>query len=112
MTTFPVAAMPREIQARLVQDGFQAYYVGGCVRDWLRGVPCADVDIATNAGLDDITRLFPRAKVVGEAFPSRSLTASRLQLSGRTGRILIIGTRIMCGWWPRLTRTCRAGISR
>ncbi len=68
MTTFPVAAMPREIQARLVQAGFQAYYVGGCVRDWLRGVPCADVDIATNAGLADITRLFPRAKVVGEAF--------------------------------------------
>jgi putative nucleotidyltransferase with HDIG domain len=68
MIAFPVAAVPREIQARLVQAGFQAYYVGGCVRDWLRGVPCADVDIATNAGLDDIARLFPRAKVVGEAF--------------------------------------------
>ncbi len=68
MTTFPVAALPREIQARLVQAGFQAYYVGGCVRDWLRGVPCADVDIATNAGLEDITRLFPHAKIVGEAF--------------------------------------------
>ncbi len=68
MIAFPVAAVPREIQARLVQAGFQAYYVGGCVRDWLRGVPCADVDIATNAGLDDIARLFPRANVVGEAF--------------------------------------------
>jgi tRNA nucleotidyltransferase/poly(A) polymerase len=29
--------------------GHKAYLVGGCVRDFLLGVPCEDVDIATDA---------------------------------------------------------------
>ncbi len=33
----------------LTNQGFEAYFVGGAVRDRLRGVPAHDIDIATNA---------------------------------------------------------------
>ncbi|UFJ42749.1 CCA tRNA nucleotidyltransferase [Brevibacillus humidisoli] len=44
---------------RLEQNGFEAYFVGGCVRDWLLGRSVHDIDICTNALPDDVMRLFP-----------------------------------------------------
>jgi len=38
--------------------GFQAFFVGGCVRDLLLGRPVNDLDIATSATPDEIERLF------------------------------------------------------
>jgi tRNA nucleotidyltransferase (CCA-adding enzyme) len=52
----------------LMSHGFDAYYVGGCVRDKLLGIHSKDIDIATNATLDQIKQVFPHARVVGEAF--------------------------------------------
>lgn len=43
----------------LEQNGFEAYYVGGCVRDWLLNRPVHDIDICTNAHPGDVIRLFP-----------------------------------------------------
>jgi len=57
-----------KILFKLIDSGFEAYYVGGCVRDKLRGVKSVDVDIATNAKLKKIKELFPKARIVGEAF--------------------------------------------
>jgi len=59
---------PKQILLKLANAGFDAFYVGGCVRDKLRGVKYVDVDIATKAKLADIKNLFPQAKIVGEAF--------------------------------------------
>ncbi len=39
----------REAMSALTGAGFEAFAVGGCVRDALLGVDCNDVDIATNA---------------------------------------------------------------
>lgn len=44
----------------LERGGFEAYLVGGCVRDLLSGRTPADWDVATSAEPADITRLFPR----------------------------------------------------
>src|SRR5262245_489684 len=52
----PVLAVCR----RLGEAGFQAYVVGGCVRDALRGVPCKDWDVATSADPEIVQRLFRR----------------------------------------------------
>jgi len=52
----------------LAAKGFDVYYVGGCVRDKLLGIHSDDIDIATNATLDQIKQVFPRARIVGEAF--------------------------------------------
>ncbi|MBE6637980.1 MAG: CCA tRNA nucleotidyltransferase [Ruminococcaceae bacterium] len=47
------------IPIRLLKEaGFQAYYVGGCVRDRLMNRPFSDVDITTNALPDEIQRVF------------------------------------------------------
>ena len=46
------------ILTRLRQAGFQAYAVGGCVRDILRGVAPHDWDVCTSARPDEIERVF------------------------------------------------------
>ncbi len=42
----------------LEQDGFDAYAVGGCVRDSLLGITPHDYDLCTNATPEDTARLF------------------------------------------------------
>lgn len=49
----------------LLEHGFQAFYVGGCVRDELMGRPVHDMDIATSAKPDDVIRLFERTVPTG-----------------------------------------------
>ena len=49
--------------------GFQAYLVGGCVRDALCGVAPKDFDIATDAPLETVSNLFRRSRIVGRRFP-------------------------------------------
>lgn len=51
---------PKYILATLEKNGFEAYIVGGCVRDQLLGKKVSDFDITTNAKPDDIKSLFKR----------------------------------------------------
>jgi poly(A) polymerase len=53
---------------RLERAGFQAYLVGGCVRDLLVGVPPKDFDIATSARPEDVRGLFRNCRVIGRRF--------------------------------------------
>lgn len=54
---------------RTLRDaGHEAYFVGGCVRDQLRGVDPKDYDVATSAHPEIISQLFPRTVPVGAAF--------------------------------------------
>ena len=46
----------REVAAKLVQTGHEAYLVGGCVRDLLLGRPPKDWDIATGARPEEIQK--------------------------------------------------------
>ena len=50
-------------------NGFQAYLVGGCVRDALCGVKPKDFDVATDAPLETVSKLFRRSRIVGRRFP-------------------------------------------
>ena len=53
--------IPKEIQfiiENLKNKGFEAYMVGGCVRDFLRNENPQDWDITTNAKPEDIQRIF------------------------------------------------------
>lgn len=52
------AAIP--ILQRIEEAGFEAYFVGGCVRDALLGLPIHDVDIASSAYPEEIKRIFKR----------------------------------------------------
>jgi tRNA nucleotidyltransferase/poly(A) polymerase len=57
-----------EIVLRLQDAGFKAFWVGGCVRDFLLGREPDDYDIATLALPDQIEKLFPRTIPVGRKF--------------------------------------------
>ena len=52
----------------LRQRGFQAYLVGGCVRDLLLGREPNDYDVATNATSDQVMGIFPETYAVGAQF--------------------------------------------
>ena len=54
--------IPKEIEQTtktLEKGGFEAYLVGGCVRDLIRGEEPKDWDITTNATPEEIIALFP-----------------------------------------------------
>jgi tRNA nucleotidyltransferase (CCA-adding enzyme) len=56
--------IPKEVKfttETLKKAGFEAFIVGGCVRDFLRGIEPEDWDIATNAKPEEIQKLFPRS---------------------------------------------------
>src|SRR5437868_7356305 len=62
--TVPHIKVPADVErvvARLVAAGYEAYVVGGCVRDALRGVDPHDWDIATNATPEEIQKVFRRS---------------------------------------------------
>jgi len=48
--------------------GHETYFVGGCVRDELRGVTPQDYDLATSARPDEVEALFPKTFEVGKRF--------------------------------------------
>lgn len=50
---------------RLKENGFEAYFVGGCVRDYLLEEEVNDIDITTNAKPKDIMKLFNRTVPTG-----------------------------------------------
>ncbi len=53
---------------RLKEAGFQAFLVGGCVRDLMLGLEPKDFDVATNAQPEDVRRLFRNCRLVGRRF--------------------------------------------
>jgi poly(A) polymerase len=56
------------IVTTLRQRGFQAYLVGGCVRDFLLGREPKDYDVATNATPAQVMDIFPETYAVGAQF--------------------------------------------
>lgn len=62
------AVSARSIVDRLKASGFQAFFVGGCVRDLLLGHTPHDFDIATSARPEEILALYPKAGLVGAHF--------------------------------------------
>lgn len=57
-----------KIMERLRKSGFDAYLVGGCVRDILLGKKVKDFDVVTNARPGQIKRMFKRCFIVGKRF--------------------------------------------
>ena len=52
------------ILAELEKHGFEAYMVGGCVRDDIMGRTCHDTDITTNALPEEIIDVFEGYKII------------------------------------------------
>lgn len=52
----------------LKEAGFEAYLVGGCVRDLLLGYEPKDFDITTDATPEQVHQLFRRSRLIGRRF--------------------------------------------
>ena len=75
----------------LNKSGLEAYIVGGCTRDFLRGKSPADWDLATNATPEQTQRVFDDLKVktfyennfgtVGAAFPKKDGTFEIIEIT-------------------------------
>lgn len=63
-----ISSSALQIVERLDEAGFQAYLVGGCVRDLLVGGRPKDFDIATSATPEEVRALFRRAHIIGRRF--------------------------------------------
>ena len=53
---------------RLREAGFQAFLVGGCVRDLMLGLAPKDFDVATDALPEQVKRLFRNCRLIGRRF--------------------------------------------
>ncbi|MGZ3183390.1 MAG: polynucleotide adenylyltransferase PcnB [Telluria sp.] len=63
-----VSSNALRVTQTLQDAGFQAFVVGGAVRDLLLGVKPKDFDIATDATPEEVKRLFRRAFIIGRRF--------------------------------------------
>ena len=56
------------VLSRLQRSGYEAYLVGGCVRDLLLGRKPKDFDVATAAHPRQVKRLFKNGRIIGRRF--------------------------------------------
>ncbi len=57
-----------KVMARLRDQGFQAFLVGGAVRDLLMGGHPKDFDVATDATPEEVHSLFRNSRIIGRRF--------------------------------------------
>lgn len=63
MTNHFIVARP--VLEKIEQAGFQAYFVGGCVRDYLLNKRISDIDIASSAYPEEIKSIFSHTIDIG-----------------------------------------------
>jgi poly(A) polymerase len=63
-----IAPNALKVMYRLKDAGFQAFLVGGSVRDLLLGLQPKDFDVATNALPDEVRGLFRNCRLIGRRF--------------------------------------------
>ena len=60
--------IPKKVEAimrSLLDNGYEAYIIGGAVRDYIMGIKPNDWDVFTNATGDEILSIFPHGTVIG-----------------------------------------------
>jgi poly(A) polymerase len=76
---------------RLKDAGFEAYMVGGGVRDLLLGREPKDFDVATSARPEDVRRLFRNCRLIGRRFRLAHVHFGREIVEVATFRALLDG---------------------
>jgi|TARA_B110000977_G_scaffold73167_1_gene99008 poly(A) polymerase len=82
----------KRVVKTLTDKGYQAYLVGGCVRDLLLNMTPKDFDIATNATPEEVRRLFDRSRIIGRRFQIVHVYYGREFLEVSTFRAQVSGS--------------------
>ena len=59
-----------EVVKSLKKSGYQAYLVGGCVRDLLVGIKAKDFDVSTNATPEQVRKILEHRELSANDFVS------------------------------------------
>lgn len=57
-----------QVVSELHKAGFEAYIVGGCIRDLMLGLKPKDFDVATSATPEEIKQVFRNCRLIGRRF--------------------------------------------
>ena len=68
LTADDISFAAEKTVSRLQQAGYEAYVVGGAVRDLLIGAQPKDFDVATDATPEEVRALFRRSRIIGRRF--------------------------------------------
>jgi tRNA nucleotidyltransferase (CCA-adding enzyme) len=93
----PISSLAQKIIDRLLDNGWEAYLVGGCVRDALSGRIPKDFDLATNAQPEQIKALFRDMRIIEtgidygtiilvQGAQRAEITTYRIEMEYRDGR--------------------------
>lgn len=63
-----ISKLALKVLYRLKEGGYEAYLVGGCVRDLLLGLEPKDFDVATDAHPEQVQKLFRNCRLIGRRF--------------------------------------------
>ena len=83
---FELKAQATKIVQQLQAAGFAAFWVGGCVRDFLIGREPDDFDIATDARPEQVEKLFRKTIAVGRKFGVMVVVEDKQQFQVATFR--------------------------
>ncbi len=71
---------------RIEENGFEAYIVGGYVRDYVLGIESGDIDICTNARVKDLLEIFSDINVSSNEYGAVKIITDKLRLDITTYR--------------------------
>ncbi len=71
---------------RIEENGFEAYIVGGYVRDYLLGIESGDIDICTNARVKELLDIFNDINVTSNEYGAVKIVTDKLRLDITTYR--------------------------
>lgn len=75
-----------EILNKIEDNGFEAYIVGGYVRDFLLGIETSDIDICTNARVKELMDIFSDYNVSSNEYGSVKILSNDLRIDITTYR--------------------------
>ena len=87
MKTIPIPEILQRINKIFTQNGYEAFLVGGAVRDLILGKEISDYDIATNAKPEDVIRIFHKVIPTGIAHGTVTILFMGQSLEATTYRI-------------------------
>ncbi len=77
----------KQIISKLLSLNYEAYFVGGFVRDSILNIPCNDIDIATNALPEEIEEIFDNTKATGKKYGTITVFMDKYSFEVTTYRI-------------------------
>ncbi len=75
-----------EILNKIEENGFEAYIVGGYVRDHLLGIETNDIDICTNARVKELIDIFSDYNITSNEYGSVKISSNDLRIDITTYR--------------------------